>query len=55
MYRGQTGCPIVGADRFDYERFIAVARAGLDGESFAVAWEQGRAMTMEQAIVYALE
>lgn len=53
--RRAAGCPIVGADRFDYERFIAAARAGLDGESFAAAWAQGRAMTMEQAIVYALE
>jgi len=46
--------PIESIDRPDYERFVAMARAGLDDESFATAWAKGRAMTMEQAIAYAL-
>ena len=46
--------PIESIDRPDYERFVAMARAGLDDESFATAWAKGCAMTMEQAIAYAL-
>jgi predicted ATPase/DNA-binding XRE family transcriptional regulator len=41
-------------DKMDYERALAVTRAQLDELAFNAAWEQGRAMTMEQAIVYAL-
>jgi hypothetical protein len=42
------------ADRADYERFVALAHAGLDDNTFAAAWAEGRSMTMEQAIAYAL-
>lgn len=49
------GCPAEGTDRFDYERFVAVARAGLDEGAFAAAWAEGHTMTTEQAIAYALE
>ncbi len=38
----------------DYEGSLAVARARLDEQSFAAAWSEGRAMTPEQAIEYAL-
>jgi predicted ATPase/DNA-binding CsgD family transcriptional regulator len=38
----------------DYEGDLATARAGLDERSFAAAWSEGRAMTPEQAIEYAL-
>jgi len=41
-------------DRADYEHSISAARADLDAATFAAAWAQGRAMTLEQAIVYAL-
>jgi hypothetical protein len=34
---------------------MAAARAQLSEEAFATAWAGGRAMTLEQAIVYALE
>jgi predicted ATPase len=40
-------------ERFD--RQVAKARAALDKAAFAAAWEEGRAMTMEQAGEYALE
>jgi len=53
--RQAVGSPGEGTDRLDYERFIAMARARLDEESFATAWEKGRAMTLVQAIAYALE
>jgi DNA-binding CsgD family transcriptional regulator len=38
----------------DYEDDLADARAGLDERSFAAAWAEGRAMTLEQATEYAL-
>ena len=34
---------------------MAAARAALGEEAFAAAWEEGEAMTMEEAIEYALE
>ena len=37
------------------ENYLASCRAALDESSFAEAEAQGRAMTMEQAIAYALE
>ena len=42
-------------DHADYERFVAAARSDLDEEAFAAAWAKGRAMTLEQAIAYAIE
>jgi len=38
-----------------YERTLAATRAQLDEATFAAAWAEGRAMTLEQAIAYALE
>jgi tetratricopeptide (TPR) repeat protein len=43
------------ADRLDYERIVANVQAQLDETSYATAWTEGRAMTVEQAIAYALE
>jgi predicted ATPase/DNA-binding CsgD family transcriptional regulator len=42
-------------DRDDYERDVALARAQLGDEAFAIAWTAGQAMSLEQAIAYALE
>ena len=38
-------------ERAEYERSIAAARTGLGKHDFAIAWEAGRAMTLEQAII----
>jgi serine/threonine-protein kinase PknK len=38
----------------DYDRGVAVARAGLAEDAFAAGWAEGRAMSMERAIEYAL-
>ena len=46
---------VVHFERTNYERSVAAARAQLDDATFAKAWAEGRAMTMEQAIAYALE
>jgi hypothetical protein len=42
-------------DRMEYEQGVAYARAKLSKEAFEKAWTEGRAMSMEQAIEYALE
>jgi hypothetical protein len=41
--------------REESERASARAREALGDAAFAAAWEEGRAMSMEQAITYALE
>jgi tetratricopeptide (TPR) repeat protein len=46
--------PIPPIDRPDYEHALASVREHLR-ENFSTAWEQGHAMTMEQAIALALE
>jgi predicted ATPase/DNA-binding winged helix-turn-helix (wHTH) protein/Tfp pilus assembly protein PilF len=38
-----------------YERRIAELRAAMGEEAFHVAWDEGRAMTLDQAVDYALE
>ena len=38
-----------------YDGTIEDARAQMDAESFAAAWDAGRMMTVEQAIAYALD
>ncbi len=43
------------ADQADYDRALAVARAQLGAVSLAGAMEEGRAMTIEQAIALALD
>lgn len=46
---------LLPADRADYDHTLATARARLGEERFAVVWAEGRAMTLEQAVAYALE
>ncbi len=41
-------------ERGDHERFGATTRERLGDAAFATAWAEGRAMTLEQAIEYAL-
>ncbi len=38
-----------------YDLMIASVRAALGDVAFAAAWAEGRAMSLEQAIAYALE
>jgi hypothetical protein len=41
-------------ERIEYDREVADLRAGMDEQVFDSAWAQGRAMTMDEAIEYAL-
>jgi hypothetical protein len=52
---GSSGLSLWPADRLDYDRNLTTARARLDEASFEAAWAAGRAMSMEEAIAYALE
>ena len=49
------GAAMWPADHRDRERSMAAIRAALNEEAFAAAWAEGRAMSLEQAIAYALE
>jgi predicted ATPase len=49
------GVPLAPADQAEYARDLATARAQLDEAVWAVAWTEGQAMPLEQAIAYALE
>jgi non-specific serine/threonine protein kinase len=52
--REAVGVPIQPSDRPGYDRSVVAVRAGLGEEAFAKAWEEGRKMSMEQAIDYAI-
>jgi predicted ATPase len=41
--------------RLDYERIVAEARARLGDPDLAAAWAEGQAMTLDQAVAYALQ
>ena len=43
------------SDHKDFDHYVAVVRGQLDEAAFAKAWGEGRLMTMEQAIAFALE
>ena len=38
-----------------YERMLGSVRAQLDKATWEAAWAEGRAMSLEQAVAYALE
>ena len=52
---GTLGAAWWPADRIEYERTLAILRTNLDDEAFVAVWTEGAALTLEQAIVYALD
>jgi predicted ATPase/DNA-binding CsgD family transcriptional regulator len=50
-----TGDFLEPVDRADYDANVAMTRARLSEQAFAAAWAEGQAMTMDEAIAYALE
>ena len=53
--RAEIGAPLVQSERHHYERTLAGACAALENvAAFDLAWRTGRAMTLEQAIAYAM-
>jgi predicted ATPase/class 3 adenylate cyclase/Tfp pilus assembly protein PilF len=53
--REAVGIPLDAPDRVQYEVNLAAGRAQLDEATWQEAWEEGRAMSVEQAIEYARE
>jgi predicted ATPase len=53
-WRGANGVPLPPVERQRHERMIAEARQQLDEATWTAAWEEGRAMSLEQTIQYAL-
>ena len=47
--------PLPVAESGDHNRYVARARAALDADAFAIAWERGRVMGMDAALQFALE
>ena len=52
--RQAIGAPLPPVDLPDHERDIATLRDLLSNEMFARAWAKGQAMSLDQAVVYAL-
>ncbi len=52
--REAIGVPLEPVDRATYDRTVMGIRARLDETAFAASWSEGRVMTLEQAINYAL-
>ncbi len=55
VLREELGTPLAAAERKKQERLAADAQDALGEAAFAAAWAKGRAMTLEQAVAYALE
>jgi non-specific serine/threonine protein kinase len=51
--REEMGTPLPEGEKIAYNRYVAEARNALGEEAFATAWEEGRAMTLEEAAGYA--
>ena len=48
------GFPKHPSDQSEYDRNVAASRSELGEKEFATAWAEGRAMSMEEAVEYAL-
>ena len=53
--REAIGSPLSPNEKEEGDRKVAAARTSLGEQAFSTAWKKGRAMTIEQAIAYALE
>ena len=49
------GSRLDALERLAFARTVAAAQAALGETAFAVAWAEGRAMTLEEAVAYALK
>ncbi len=53
--RESIGAALPLADRLELDQNVSTVRSQIGKDAFAAAWDAGRAMTLEQAIKYALE
>ena len=54
VYCEAQGNPVPLVEPESYERGVALARSGLGEEEFAAEWAEGRALSLEQAVAFAL-
>ncbi len=54
VIRETIGIPLPPSDRAEYDRRVSAVAAALGQERLAAVWAEGRAMTLEQVIEYAL-
>ncbi len=52
--RDAIGAPLPPSDQTDVDRGVAAARGAMGDEAFQAAWEQGRSMSLDQAVEEAL-
>ena len=52
--REAIGAPLPPSDRREHQQRVAEARAGLADDVFTAAWDQGKAMRLQQVLEYAL-
>ncbi len=55
VLRETLSAPVLPSEQHFYERGVAALHAQLDEAALAAAWAEGRAMTLEQAVAFALE
>jgi Tetratricopeptide repeat len=53
--REATGSPWMSFEKSLHEPYLAAARPGMDEADWTKAWDEGRAMSLEDAIAHALE
>jgi hypothetical protein len=53
--RERINTPMTALERSEYDQHVAALQAQMDEPAFAAAWAEGRALTMEQAVDYALQ
>jgi non-specific serine/threonine protein kinase len=53
--RASSSAPLPPEDRTKYDRSVAAVRTTLGEEAFAVAWTEGRALSLEDAVACAME
>jgi hypothetical protein len=53
--RAEGGLSLAVPDEREHKRVAAAARAALGDVAFDLAWREGHAMTLEEAVRYALE
>lgn len=54
LLRESIGAALYPRDQAELEQTVSAARAALGTEAFGVAWAEGQAMTLEQAVEYGL-
>jgi hypothetical protein len=53
--RAATDTPMISPERAEYDQALARLRGQMDAAAFATALEEGRMLTLDQAVAYALE